>query len=457
MSQTNAHCKPKNEQIKQTSQETSHRRQQMVCRTYELKVDTSKLSKQALRHLKQLFLEAKWYSNDIIASKDSFAYDSKGKTVQVKVGNTYEARTMEHLSSQMKQGLLNQIHQDIRSLAKKKAKGQPVGQLKFKKVVGTIPLKQPNNTYTLQRPNKIRIQGLRRWIKVRGMVQIPPDAEVANSKLIQRHGDFYVHVTTYLPRSSARPSLVPPKSTGIDGGIAHQLPLANGVQITYTIPIPARIKRLYRTLSRKRYGSKNYVKTLQQLRRAFAHWTHQKQDVSNKLVSILTSQYQSICFQDDPLKNWQRLWGTRLLNTALGACFTALEDRAVTPIVVGPWTATTRRCSQCGFVLPQSVPLTQRIFVCPECHFVLSRDWNAARCIEQVGLLTLRPRNDSHLVPTERREVTPSEMVSSTSPLVDLVRQIPFVSVQDLSMNKEAPLLSSVSWRLSRRGGGSSP
>ncbi|MFX0093891.1 MAG: hypothetical protein ACFFBD_19285 [Candidatus Hodarchaeota archaeon] len=70
--------------------------------------------------------------------------------------------------------------------------------------------------------------------------------------------------------------------------------MANGVQISDNIPIPVRIKRLYRMLSKKRYGSKNYVKTLQHLRRAFAHWTNQKRDVVNKLVSILTSQYQII-------------------------------------------------------------------------------------------------------------------------------------------------------------------
>ncbi|MFX0092663.1 MAG: hypothetical protein ACFFBD_12950, partial [Candidatus Hodarchaeota archaeon] len=63
-----------------------------------------------------------------------------------------EARPLQVLSSQMRQVLLKQVHQDIFSLAKKKTKGHKVGQLKFKKVVDAIPLKQHQNTYTIQRP-----------------------------------------------------------------------------------------------------------------------------------------------------------------------------------------------------------------------------------------------------------------------------------------------------------------
>ncbi|MFX0090609.1 MAG: hypothetical protein ACFFBD_02510 [Candidatus Hodarchaeota archaeon] len=76
--------KTKNEQIRATLRETRSRRKEMVCRTYELKVDKSKLSRTALRHLRRLFLEAKWYSNAIIASQDIFAFDSKTTLVQVK-------------------------------------------------------------------------------------------------------------------------------------------------------------------------------------------------------------------------------------------------------------------------------------------------------------------------------------------------------------------------------------
>ena len=281
--QTN-NLQPKHKQIQQTLRETRNRRKDMVCRTYELKVNRSKLSKTALRHLHLLFLEAKWYSNAILASQDMFAFDYKTKVVPVKTPAGREDRTLQVLSSQMRQELLDQIRQDVISLAKKKAKGWKIGRLKCKKRVEMVPLKQHTNTYTIQRPNKVRIQGLRRWVQVRGLDQIPADAEFAASKLLFRTGDFYVHVTTYLPAFHSHKRQVPSASTGIDGGIAHQLTLSNGVQITYDIPIPGRIKRLYQVLSKKQYGSKNYVKPLRQLRRAFGQWTNQKQDVVHKRI-----------------------------------------------------------------------------------------------------------------------------------------------------------------------------
>ncbi|MFX1250659.1 MAG: hypothetical protein ACFFCZ_03510 [Promethearchaeota archaeon] len=108
MSTKTTSVKIKNEQIRETLRETRERRKEMVCRTYELKVDRSKLSKKALRHLRRLFLEAKWYSNAIIASKDIFAFDDKTKVVQVKTPERMEERNLKVLSSQMRQALLEQ-------------------------------------------------------------------------------------------------------------------------------------------------------------------------------------------------------------------------------------------------------------------------------------------------------------------------------------------------------------
>ena len=134
--------------------------------------------------LKLLFLQAKWFCNMIIGSADVFAFDSSITQVEVKKGETTEKRELDLLSSQMKQGLLDRIKQDIIDLAKKKKKGQKVGRLKFKKKVQSIPLKQYQNTYKIEFSNKIHIQNLTGWIKVRGLKQLPKDAEFASAVLL---------------------------------------------------------------------------------------------------------------------------------------------------------------------------------------------------------------------------------------------------------------------------------
>ncbi len=71
----------------------------------------------------------------------------------------------------------------------------------------------------------------------------------------------------------------------------------------------------------------------------------------NKITHILTTSYQLICYQEDPIKNWQRLWGSKILNTNLGALLRTLEKKALTPCPVGQWTATTKCCHNCGTIL----------------------------------------------------------------------------------------------------------
>ncbi|MFX0114052.1 MAG: hypothetical protein ACFFB3_05860 [Candidatus Hodarchaeota archaeon] len=73
--------------------------------------------------------------------------DTKVKSVPVKVGADFEDRQLTCLSSQMKQGLLTKTHNAVRGLAQLMKKGHKVGKLKFKRRIGSIPLKQYANTY----------------------------------------------------------------------------------------------------------------------------------------------------------------------------------------------------------------------------------------------------------------------------------------------------------------------
>ncbi|MFX0066222.1 MAG: zinc ribbon domain-containing protein [Candidatus Hermodarchaeota archaeon] len=96
----------------------------------------------------------------------------------------------------------------------------------------------------------------------------------------------------------------------------------------------------------------------------------------------------------------------------------------VTSFLVYQWTATTKRCSRCGFVLEQPMELAARVFRCPACGYTADRDVNAARFIEQLGLTSLSLYSE---LPTGRRKVTPLEISTATRRLVDLFNQVSFV------------------------------
>jgi transposase len=339
----------------------------------------------------------------------------------------------------MKQQLLKDIQQDICNLSKKMQKGYKVGKLKFKKTVQSIPLKQYNNTYKIQRPNRIKIQGLKRWLRVRGLAQIPEGADLANAKLLWKNGDFYLHVTTYIEN---KPQQVPRKAIGIDFGIKQQLTLSTGIHIKYSITIPPKIQSLARKLAKKQNGSQNYIKTKLKLQKEYELWTNRKKDVIRKLAALLTNHYQFICFQEDPIANWQRVWGRCILNTNIGALLTHFAQKSVTPCVVNQWVATTKRCSHCKYILEEQLELSERTFSCPNCSFTTDRDWNASKCIEELGLDL---NHYSHLINelgAERIEVTPWETSTATRMTADFIaklNQIPFIRASAVNEEGSPP------------------
>ena len=419
----------KNQTIKQTLQVTKARRKGQACRVYELKITHTKLSSRSCAHLSRLFIEAKWFYNWIISQEDVFDLDTKVKSVLVKVGDTFEERELTCLGSQMKQGLLTKTQNSIRALAKLKATGQKVGRLKFKRQIASIPLKQYGITYKLfPKQQKIQIQGLRDFIRVRGFDQIPPNVEFANAHLISRHGDYYLHITTYQPKEN---QLIPPlRVIGLDFGLSHQVTFSNGIALDFQIPLPNRLRRLYQLFSRTEEGSKNHHKAKHRLLKAFQKHTNRKTELRNQIVGYLNRHYRIVCFQNDPFPAWQRLWGKKMLNLSLGAIKRVLNERISSPSEVPLSFASSQWCSGCQ-QQKQKLTLEERTYHCPKCGLIINRDQNAARNVLREGLNQLG---------RESPEVTPVEIESSTQTMLAFFQNRPFVCASSVK-EPGSPLL----------------
>ena len=95
--------------------------------------------------------------------------------------------------------------------------------------------------------------------------------------------------------------------------------------------LEANEKIVQEDISRKKYHSHNWWKAKTRLDKAYHGTTSIKNDIQNKLVHGLTKQFRTICYEDDAIKAWQRIWGRRILNTSLGEIISALEKKAQTP------------------------------------------------------------------------------------------------------------------------------
>lgn len=193
----------KNKKIKNTGQKTRQRRKTQAAKTYELKIVTNKLSEKQQEALEQMFLQAKWYYNDVISyleDNNLYDYNTKVKNVTVRMGSKsddFEERQLNTLSSKMKQGLIEQVRDSLSALKALKSKGHKVGRLTYTKEVKSIPLNQYGNTHKLvENSSKIRIVKLGN-VRVRGLHQIPQDAEISVANLIKKTNNYYVNLTVY--------------------------------------------------------------------------------------------------------------------------------------------------------------------------------------------------------------------------------------------------------------------
>lgn len=410
----------KAETIKNTLKETKERRKEQICRSFVVKVDMSHLSQQKLEMLNRLFLEAKWFYNHAIAN-DPFGLDYKIKSAMVKVGDKFEERSLDVISSQIKQEMLYDIRDSIINLAKKRKTGEKVGKLKFKSYVQSIPLKQFGNTYKIIDGKYIKVQNIKGKINVDGLNQIPEYAEIANARLIRKHDDYYLRIVTYTFKTDLaeekKERTVPTDNSaiGIDFGIGRQLTFSNGIFVEYNIQPTKRLRKLHQQLAKTQKGSKNRRKAISKLQKEYEKISNQKQDIKNKLVSFLKYNYQNVCFQDDPVKAWQRIYGKKIMNTAIGGLISALKERTHTPIAVNRFFPSTKRCSVCHNV--KDMQLNDRLYVC-ECGNVIDRDYNSALNILDEGFSP---------VPMEHRDFKPAETLASTLKMLGYFRTIPHV------------------------------
>jgi len=337
---------------------TQAKRANQVCKVFELKIDKSHLSKTQSEFLGRLFAEDKWFYNYCLSQKNIKDADTTIKSVPVKLGKdgVYEDRPLTNLAGQMKQAIQNRIFLSLKTLSTLKKKGKKVGWLKFKSHVESLPLKQHNVTYRLNlNQNYLLLPKLKKPIKVLGLEQIPPKAELANANLLSKHGDYFLHVTTFMDKDSdyiqeqheinqRRKG----RALGIDFGCTTQLTgmevNKQGYKIEFGIPVSDRIKRLDRRIQKKnRKRSKNKSKDQAKRRKAYAHLTNQRKDIRNKVVSALSKNYEIICVQDENIKGWQKGGhGKKITNTGIGGIMSALKKRAHTLVEVDRFVPTTK-------------------------------------------------------------------------------------------------------------------
>ena len=340
----------------------------MDCRVISAKIQENRLSKAKLEKLRRCFPEAKWLYNAVVASETLTLEDTS--TVQIKVKDAFETREITTLSAQMKQSVVDSAKQNVCNLSKAKKKGLKVGRLQYKHECNEINLKQFGKTYKIKSKNKISVQNIGVLV-VNGLEQINLDeVEFANAKLIQKPSGFYIHLTVYTkkqPQSNTEKEIL-----GLDMGIKDQLTFSNGVKVNFYLEESEQLKNLMRKLSRQVKGSNQYKQTLNRIKRIFEHHNNKKNNVVNKLNSVLSKNY-IICFQDELLNQWKRKkskrrfsFGRKIQHGILGRVKDKLKQNQSNHMLESS-VPTTQTCPACGCLTKHG--LDKRKYHCDHCGF----------------------------------------------------------------------------------------
>ena len=398
----------KSEKIRQSLKETREKRLSQDCRVFELKIVKNKFSRKTKKDLSKLFLEAKWLYNNILSTEDVFDFDTKISEVQVlnKEG-LKEPRTLEIISSQIKQGIHDRLCSSIKGLSASKKKGRRVCKLKFKGVVNSIYLKQFDNTYKVYK-NRISIQGIKQKLRVSGLKQIPEDSEFANATLIRKHGDYFLKVTVYTPKEI---NTKVKDCIGIDFGISTQMAFSNGIKIESKIPVSKQTKKMARQVSKSKKNSKNRFKLRIILQKRYEKTNNQKKDIRKKIVSYLKNNY-TTAVQNEMIKQWQSgRFGKAINESAIGGIIAEIKNLSDTHIVPRSFPST-KLCPNCGCL--NKIELLDRYNKC-DCGYEKDRDIKSA-----INML--------NEIPMERRKLKPSEKQTSVE-MLKYFQTIPNMSV----------------------------
>ena len=418
----------KAERIKNTLKVTKQRRETQDCKVYTCKFDFSHLSKQKREYLNRLFLEAKWLRNYIIARDDIFnETDKHAFVIVINKDREKEERELKCLSSQMKQGILDQIKNDISGLSASKEKGRKVGKLKFKSRVNSIGLKQFNNTYKIRGKSYITLQGFNKPFRVRGLKQIPVDAEIANAKLLRKPSGYYLAVTCYVPQIER---VKTGKEIGFDFGIGTHITDTGGIKDNWDFQETKRHKRIQRKVN-KTYKKGQKSSRNREYRRHLCRLEHErlsnrKKDTINKFVSNVKTNYDFVGVQDESIAAWKssrmKGWGRTVHYSIMGGIISGIKQLPQTQ-VVDKWEPTTQECLICGEKTKHG--LDQRTFVCSHCGHTEDRDTHSAKVV-------LKKAKQIH---AGRMNTIPVESEAS-------ICQSAMIGRQASSMKQEAPCFS---------------
>jgi putative transposase len=183
---------------------------------------------------------------------------------------------------------------------------------------------------------------------------------------------------------------------GCDVGLKEFVTLSDGIVVNnpkHTKKYENKHTKEQRKLSKKQKGSKNKFKQRLKVRKIYNKIRDSRKDFLHKISNSIAKNYDGICLEDLNIKGMMK---NHCLAKSIGDVSWSEFNRQLEYkckwnfkyyIKIGRFEPTSKTCSNCGNV--QEMPLSKRVFNCPNCGISIDRDLNAAINIRNIGLNTV--------------------------------------------------------------------
>lgn len=185
------------------------------------------------------------------------------------------------------------------------------------------------------------------------------------------------------------------KEIGIDLGIESFVTFDDGAKLRNPKPYKTakeKLAYLQRRLAAKRRGSNNRKRLKLRLGKQYEKVTNIRKDFQHKVSKQIVDSYDKICVEDLNIKSMLEAKGfevkkENIADASWGNFVALLEYKAekagILLVKVNP-ANTSKTCSRCDNI-KEKLALTERVYHCEACGFVMDRDQNAALNIRRAG------------------------------------------------------------------------
>jgi putative transposase len=270
-------------------------------------------------------------------------------------------------------------------------------RLKAGETPGYPRFKSHNRFNTLEYPaygNGCKLDGNRVYFQHIGRVRVKlhrPIQGTIKTLAFTRQADGW-HVSFLCDLGEVQAAPHPGSMVGFDLGLKAFLVTSDGESIAppkFYRKAEKVLRRAQRRVSRRKKGSKRWVKAVQILAKAHLHIANQRRDFHHKTARKLVTQYGTIVHEELNIEGIAR---SRLAKSTYdvgwGQFLTILHSKAAEAgcvVIPVPAQDTTQTCSACGKLPTVRKTLKNRVHTCEWCGYTADRDLNAALNIRRLG------------------------------------------------------------------------